>query len=218
MMDLDSKGKGIPFEFYAAYYPPVYSKLKARSLKELVEGIKKADKYSLFYHIFHPIFSSHLIPEEYSNDFAHWIAESLGDKELAELVSDISGSEPRTVEDVRKDLIEILEPRANDTIGLSEFVFVSCRPIIYKTNYVARSLAEFLDLIQTIPARSLVWHFVTKRVLGITRRNDFSEWLETNFGLTEVAEALSRIDPQTYVNEEILRKDIIKILERMLLK
>jgi hypothetical protein len=59
---------------------------------------------------------------------------------------------------------------------------------------------------------------VAKRVLGITRRNDFSEWLETNFGLTEVAEALSRIDPQTYVNEEILRKDIIKILERMLLK
>ncbi|MEM0165762.1 MAG: DUF5752 family protein [Saccharolobus sp.] len=218
MMDLDSKGKGIIFEFYAAYYPPVYSKLKAKTLKELVEGIKKADKYSLFYHIFHPIFTSHLIPEEYSNDFSHWIAVSLGEKELAELVSDIPGAEPRTVEDVRKDLIEILEPRANNKLALSDFVFVSCRPIIYKTNYIATTLAEFLDEIQTIPGRSLVWHFVTKRVLGIAKRNDFSEWLESNFGLSDVAEVLSKIDPQTYLSEEVLRKDIIRILERMILK
>ncbi|WP_338604230.1 DUF5752 family protein [Sulfolobus tengchongensis] len=218
MMDLDSKGKGIPFEFYAAYYPPLYSKLKARNLKELVENIKKADKYALFYHVFHPIFSSHLIPEEYSNDFAHWIAESLGDKELAELVSDIPGVEPRTIEDIRSDLIEILEPRINEKTGLREFVFVSCRPIIYRTNYVANSLAEFLDMIQVIPGRSLVWHFVSRRVLGLTKRNDFSEWLDSNFGLSDLAEALSKIDPQTYVNEEVLRRDIIRTLERWLLK
>lgn len=218
MMDLDSKGKGMPFEFYGAYYPPIYSKLKAKNLRELVIGIRNADKYSLFYHVFHPIFSSHLIPEEYSNDFAHWIAENLGYKELAELVSDIPGAEPRTVEDIRKDLIEILEPRADDKIALYPFVFISCRPIVYKTNYSANTLAEFLDLIQQIPSRSLVWHFVAKRVLGYSKRNDFSEWIEMNFGLTDVAEALSKLDPQTYVNEEILRKDIIKTLERGLLK
>ncbi|AAK42731.1 hypothetical protein SULI_02115 [Saccharolobus solfataricus] len=218
MMDLDSKGKGIPFIFYAAYYPPLYSKLKAISLRELVEGIRKADKYTLFYHVFHPIFSSHLIPEEYSNDFAHWIAESLGDKELAELVSDIPGAEPRTIEDIRNDLIEILEPRINERRGIREFVFVSCTPIVYKTNYVANTLAEFLDLIQIIPDRALVWHFVSKRILGISKRNDFSEWLESNFGLSELAENLSKIDPQTYVYEEVLRRDIIRILERWLLR
>jgi hypothetical protein len=218
MMDLDSKGKGTPFIFYAAYYPPLYSKLKAKTLRELVEGIKKADKYMLFYHVFHPIFSSHLIPEEYSNDFAHWIAESLGDKELAELVSDIPGAEPRTIEDIRNGLIEILKPRVDERRGIENFVFVSCMPIVYKTNYIANTLAEFLDLIQTISGGALVWHFVSKRVLGISKRNDFSEWLDSNFGLSELAEKLSKIDPQTYIDEEVLRRDIIRVLERWLLR
>ncbi|AAY81132.1 DUF5752 family protein [Sulfolobus acidocaldarius] len=218
MIDLDSKGKGIQFQFYAAYYPPIYSKLKANNIRELMEGVKKCDNYSLFYHIFHPVFSSHLIPEEYSNDFAHWISESLGDKELAELVSDIPGAEPRTVDNIRSDLINVLSLRSNGRVALSPFVFVSCRVITYKTNYVANTLGEFLDCLSEIPGRSLVWHFVTRRVLGYTNRNDFSSWLETNFGLSEVAEELSKIDPQTYVDEEVLRSDIIKTLERWLLK
>jgi hypothetical protein len=39
----------------------------------------------------------------YSNDFARWVGEEVGDEELAAALSDISGAEPATIEDIRKE-------------------------------------------------------------------------------------------------------------------
>jgi hypothetical protein len=217
MIDLYSSGKGIPFVFQGAYYPKMYSKLKASNLVQLAGAIEKADKYSIFYHIFHPIFTSHLVAEDLPNDFAVWIDQSLGLRELAEKIADIPGAEPRDAEDVRKELIEIINSYKSVREGLRPFVFVSCYPIVYDTGKRASTLAEFLDTIATIDPRAVVWHFVSKRILGMSKKNDFSAWLEENFGLTDVASKLSIIDPQTYTDEERLRDDIIQTLEGELL-
>ncbi|MEM3268284.1 MAG: DUF5752 family protein, partial [Metallosphaera sp.] len=48
-----------------------------------------------------------------------------------------------------------------------------------------------------------------RRVMGYAPRNDFSLWLQQEFNAAELADALSKIDPQTYTNEESLRKDIL---------
>ncbi len=217
MVDLYNYGKGIPFVFQGAYYPKLYSKLKANNLAQLADGISKADKFSIFYHIFHPIFSSHLVAEDLPNDFAVWIDQSLGLRELAEKVADIPGGEPRSAEDVRRELLSIINSYKTVREGLREFVFVSCYPITYDTGKKASTLAEFLDTLATVDARSVVWHFVSKRILGMSSRNDFSSWIEENFGLKDVASKLSSIDPQTYTDEEKLRQDIVSTLEGELL-
>ncbi|RFA93943.1 DUF5752 family protein [Pyrobaculum aerophilum] len=214
---LDTSGRGEPFKFYTAYYLSFYSKKRARTLRELLEGIKIADKNTLFHHLFHTIRSKHLIPPRYSNDFARWVGEEVGDEELAAALSDISGAEPATIEDIRKEIIAIMEPYADDRRGKSEFVFVAMEPVVIETDYVARTLGDFLDLIEVVPGESVIYHFVTRRVLEGTGRNDFSIWLEKNFGLTEVAAALSKIDPLMYNSEEALRRDIIKTLRKWLL-
>ncbi len=216
-MDLYSYGKGIPFVFQGAYYPKKYSKLKATNLAQLADGITKADKYSIFYHMFHPIFTSHLVAEDLPNDFAVWIDQALGLRELAEKVADLSGAEPKTAEDVRKDLFNTINSYKSVREGLREFVFVSCYPIVYDTGKRASTLAEFLDTLATVDSRSVVWHFVSKRILGMSSKNDFSMWLEENFGLKDISYKLSSIDPQTYTNEEKLREDLIKNLEEELL-
>lgn len=214
---LDVKGEGIPFKFYTAYYISLYSKKRARTLRELLEGIKTADKRVLFHHLFHTIRAKHLIPPKYTNDFARWVGEEVGDEDLAAELSDISGAEPATIEDLRKELVEILEPRADDRSGKSEFVFVGMEPVVVETKYVAYTLSDFLDLIEVVPGESIVYHFVTRRVLGGARRNDFSTWLEKNFGLSEVAAELSKIDPLMYNSEEALRREIVKTLKKWLL-
>ncbi|AET34004.1 DUF5752 family protein [Pyrobaculum ferrireducens] len=214
---LDTRGRGIPFKFYTAYYISLYSKMRARTLRQLLQGIEAADANTLFHHLFHTIRSKHLIPPRYTNDFAHWVGEEVGDEELAAALSDISGAEPATIEDIRKELVAVLEPHADDRAGKSEFVFVAMEPVVVETSYVAHTLADFLDLVEMVPGESIVYHFVTRRVLEGTGRNDFSIWLEKNFGLSEVAEALSRIDPLMYNSEESLRGDILKTLKRYLL-
>ena len=72
------------FEFYGACYPPIYVGFKATTIDELIEGIKKVDGFSIFYHVFRPLFSSHVVPEDMGNDFATWIRDELGDRLLAQ--------------------------------------------------------------------------------------------------------------------------------------
>jgi len=218
-MDLDSSGKGIPFRFYSAYYPPTYTKIKANSLEELYDGISKVYKHSIFYHVFHPMLSSHVVPEDLPNDFAYWIRDSLHDENLAELVADISGLEPLTVEDIRKEILELIK-----SYGISNksadypFIFISCVPVVYYLGIEIKTLSDFLDSVASVTARSLFYHFVYKRIVGEKTKNDLSDWLEKNFGLFELSEKLSKVDPQTYTDEEKFRDDILKIIEGELLK
>jgi len=214
---LDTRGRGVPFKFYMAYYVSLYSRRRATTLRELLEGVKTVDRNTLFHHLFHTIRAKHLMPPKYTNDFARWVGEEVGDEELAAALSDISGAEPATIEDIRKELVSILEPVADERRGRSELVFVSMEPVVVETKYVAHTLADFLDLIEAVPGESIVYHFVTRRVLEGTGRNDFSIWLEKNFGLAEVADALSRIDPLMYNSEEALREAILTTLKRWLL-
>lgn len=217
-MDLDSKGKGIAFKFYSAYYPPIYTKVRARTIRELIQGISKVDKYSIFYHVFHPMLSSHVVPPDLPNDFAFWIRDSLHDEYLAEVVGDIEGAEPLQIEDIRRELIEILNSYKSEKFADYPFIFISCRPVIYSLGIEVHTLAEFMDAIAIVPGRSLFYHFVYRRLLDKSKKNDFSLWLEENFGLSELGEKLSKIDPQGYTNEEKFRSDLLKILEEELLK
>ncbi|ARM74950.1 DUF5752 family protein [Acidianus manzaensis] len=217
-MDLDSKGKGIPFKFYAAYYPPVYTKFKANNITELIRGIANVDKFSIFYHVFHPMLSSHVVPEDLPNDFAFWLRESLHDEYLAEVVADVEGGEPLQIEDIRKEIIELLNTSTTEKVADYPFVFISCQPIIYPLNIEARTLAEFIDAIGRVPARSLFYHFVYRRVMGESKRNEFTLWLEENFGLIDLGEKLSTIDPQSYTDEEKFRTDLLNLFEEELLR
>ncbi|MEL9970208.1 MAG: DUF5752 family protein [Saccharolobus sp.] len=204
----DNKAKN-RFEFYAAYYPQIYAGKKAYTVDELIEGIKNVDGFSIFYHVFHPVFSSHAIPLDVHNDFAFWIREQLHDESLAYKVSDVEGGEPRTVEQVRDDILKILETSTNKVRAEKPFHFITCRPVIFNTMKVASSIDEFIDVLSSITMRSIVYHFVFRRVMGYAPRNDFSLWLQQEFNAAELADALSKIDPQTYTNEESLRKDIL---------
>lgn len=214
-MDLDKKARR-PFVFKSAYYISLYTKRRAKNLRELAAGIREADAGTIFHHVFHTVFAKHLLRPYYNNDFAIWAAEELNDEDLAIELSSISGAEPATVEDVRKELLAVLEPRIDERPARREFVFVSMVPVAYETGLKADTLAEFLDAIGAAPAESVAYHFVTSRVLG-SGRNDFSKWLEEEFGLIEAAEALSRIDPLIFNNEEELKLEVVRALERELL-
>jgi hypothetical protein len=91
---------------------------------ELLEGVKTADRNTLFHHVFHAVRAKHLLPPMYSNDFARWVGEEVGDEDMAAALSDISGAAPATIEDIRKEIAAILEPAADERRGRSEFVFV----------------------------------------------------------------------------------------------
>jgi len=184
---------------------------------ELLEGIKTADRNTLFHHVFHAVRAKHLLPPMYSNDFARWVGEEVGDEDMAAALSDISGAAPATIEDIRKEIAAILEPAADERRGRSEFVFVGMEPVVVETKYVAQTPAEFLDLVDAVPGESILYHFVARWVLCGAGRNDFSTWLDKDFGLAEVADELSSVDPLAFNREEALREAVLRVLKKRLL-
>ena len=78
----------------------------AYDLKGFVEIVKKITIDSIYFHIF----EARLRFEKKTNDFSNWIETSLGDKELADEISDLDPY-TRTLEDLRATIISIVARR-----------------------------------------------------------------------------------------------------------
>jgi len=78
----------------------------ANDLKEFIEILEKITMDSIYFHIF----EARLRLEKYTNDFSHWIATSVMDRQLAEKISNLDPY-TRTLDDLRKTLIEIIRER-----------------------------------------------------------------------------------------------------------
>jgi hypothetical protein len=75
-------------------------------LVEFAAALKKITFDSIYFHIF----EARLRLEKPTNDFSYWIENSLGDKELAEKISNFDPY-TRTLEDLRNKLIHMVEKR-----------------------------------------------------------------------------------------------------------
>ena len=78
----------------------------AYDLKDFVEILKRITIDSIYFHIF----EARLRFEKKTNDLSNWIETSLGDKELADEISELDPY-TRTMEDLRDAIIGIVEKR-----------------------------------------------------------------------------------------------------------
>ena len=76
-----------PFKFYTRLTLPQLTGIYALNLKELLDGIKKADDSIIYYHTHHYLIQHHYVVPDAPNDFAHWIINTLGEKMLGEETS-----------------------------------------------------------------------------------------------------------------------------------
>ncbi len=207
-------GSSIPFSFRTAHYLRLLTGVRASRLSELADGLERVDDMSIFYHIYHPIFSGHLVPEEYPNDFAYWISDALRNYDLAERIADVDLPEPQKLDVLRKRLVVIirteLERDGDQPVRRGcDFHFITCSVVSFPTEWKADTLFSFLDSVSSIGPASIVYHKVAERFLNLDGINGFSTWIRENFGYDELADSISAIDPQTMVSEEILRMELV---------
>ena len=78
----------------------------AYDLAEFADIMRKITMNSIYFHIF----EARLRLEKKANDFSFWIENSLGDKQLADHLAELDPY-TRTLEDLRKTIIQIVEKR-----------------------------------------------------------------------------------------------------------
>jgi hypothetical protein len=209
---------GPEFEFYTRLNLPLLLGVRARTIPELLDGLKSAPGASVYYHTHRFLQQHHYLSPEPPNDFAFWVTGSLGLDALGERLASVDTVRFRTITALQNRFIEVLgsylaetRSRAESPEG-EEFHFLSCRTFILSTGLKAADLSGFLAVLRTVSINSIYFHMFEARLRLERGENDFSNWFET-LGHNDLAADVARLDPYTMTLEG-LRKLLIRKVER----
>ena len=194
---------------------------KANNLDELLELVKTCSNSSIFYHTFSAFRKLREVQTPYTNDFAVWIASHLNEEALAEKLLAIDLAEYNTIENLRARIVELLEGNRGENPALFErpaaepFYLYSLVRFVYLTDKFAYNLSSFRQLLDTISADSIYYHFIESRLQTQLHTDDFSSWMQETLDYKELAEKIRNIDINIYTLEE-LRVRIGEIIDEYL--
>jgi len=160
---------------------------KAQNLRELRDKLKNIHPGCLFYHFWGGLLNPHFDDPEFQNDFAVWAKHYLHDSKISEQLSLIDPNIFNDIEDVRKELIEVIEERLSESEHVPwaktghEFHFIRSQIVIFDTGVTYKEPIDLLEVIPNMSLGSIFFHFIDSRRRTPDKRNDFSVWL-SGFG------------------------------------
>lgn len=197
--------------------------LKASDLAELLEIIKIVDGSSIYYHTHHYFRQFHFLFQQYSSDFAYWVYEILQERSLGEKLASLDLRDFSSIRSYREKIVDILEKHLTSNsnkkaVAGMEFHFCKSKSVVLLTRFQAQTLEEFETGLSKVDLFSIYYHFMESRLRTENpNTNDFSDWIEKELALVNLAEQIKSIDPYAYSLEEI-RQRILRYVNRELYK
>jgi hypothetical protein len=209
-----------PFWFRECFLMPMPMGRKATTLRELHQALHDLPESVLFYHLLQSRLALSVPAVEYPNDFASWAATALQDSRLAEKLSAVDPFDYGDLGQVRQVLLDLLQeyiwglPDVPWARPGFEFHFCEASTVVMPSEIAAANLQEFCQALRQVGLDSLYYHFFEARWrLGVKERDDFSYWIETNFGLPRLVKAIRDIDVYFYTLPE-LREILVSLVQR----
>lgn len=188
--------------------------IKAQNLRELRDQLQTIHPGCLYHHFWGNLLNPRFDDPEFQNDFAVWTSRYMHDLKIAEKLSMVDPSIHRNIEDLRKEVLDIIEERLYESEHVpwvrsgEEFHFIRSQIVIFDTGKSYGEPAQLIDVIPTMSLGSIFYHFIDSRRRTQDTKNDFSVWLG-GFGdkYKGLIAELDNIDPYfTTLNE--LRQEI----------
>jgi hypothetical protein len=138
---------------------------------------------------------------------------------LAEQLASVDVRELTAIAGLRARMVEILDqylhsnPQACPRAADEPFYFCASDIVVLPTPFKADSLKGFLDGINQVSVHSIHHHFIEARLRLHHMSNDFSQWLEEEAGLQQVADSIEQIDIYTNTMEGV-RFQIARIVSQ----
>ncbi len=203
------------FEFWQSTIVLKSTGLKAHNLREMRELISTVSDNCIYHHTFQYFIKGNIL--EYTNDFAQWVYEALGEQELSERLSSIDPYTFSGISEIRTAIIGVIDdflstfPAPREAIRGEELFFNEAVTIIFPLGIRAKNLAEFLIAVKYIDPGSIYYHFyeARNRLGGI---DDFSMWFEYALQMDGLAGRIRNVDPFMHDIEDI-RRHIAKEVE-----
>ena len=187
----------------------------------LMELIEDAPIDSIYYHM-HSCFVRHFyIMGPYPNDFANWAVMQVRDRVLAEKLSAITPSKNKNLEDIRNELVEVIDThlasiKINPSVIYGQsFHLMNSKIIEIPTKIEAKNLKEFRNALAVVDASAIYNHVFEARLRVRRGRSDFAIWIEEVLGLDDLADKIEHIDSYMY-GLEGLRAQILLLCDKEL--
>jgi len=212
-----------PFRFYTRLHLSELTGLRATTLVQLVKLIKEVPGSSIYHHTHRFLQQHQFFSPEPPNDFAYWVTEILGEKELGERLASIDIMQFSRIYDLREKIISVIEAYLKEERFAQlkfaregeEFHFIKSVSFVIPTNYVVDNLADFVEIMKKITFDSIYFHIFEARLRLEKKTNDFSFWIEHSVGDKKLADELTDLDPYTRTLDD-LRAAIINIIDKRL--
>jgi len=208
-----------PFWFRECFLMPMPLGRKAVNLRELLQTLREVDESVIYYHLLQSRLTATQPVVEYPNEFALWAATALQDSKLAEKLSSFDPFDYDNLEEVRGAMVDILEEYLWDLPSVPwahagfEFHFCEASMVVIRSETPANTLKDFCQGLGKVGLDSVYYHFFeARRRLEMSQMDDFSYWMEANFGLPELVKAIRDIDAYFYTLKEI--RDTLLVLIR----
>ena len=175
---------------------------RANDLRELRDRLETTRLGCIYHHFWGGLLRPSFDDPEYQNDFAVWAYHGLHDRFLAERLALVDPTDFGDLEELRRELIEIIEERLDEnelvawTAAHQQFQFIRSQIVVFDTRIRISKPEELKELIPQLTVGSVFYHFVDARGRTANKNDDFSEWL-MGFGDTydELLEQIASLDP-----------------------
>ena len=193
--------------------------IRVQNLKEFRDGLVEAHPGSIYHHFWGRLLQPRFDEPEYNNDFAAWAYHGLHEKALAERLSVVDPSRFDSIDDVRTEIVDIVEERLDESELIPwaradrQFYFMRSQIVVLDTGLEVHDPGELAGVMHDMSLGSVFYHFIDARRRTHDHADDFSLWIE-GFGeaCAELKQKLQEIDPFFSSLKEI-RRMLTEILE-----
>lgn len=213
-----------PFHIKDCTLAAIATGIKAQTLVELRERVAIVPPSSIYFHFWGGRLRISFEYREYHNDFSYWAHHSLHDNVLAERLELLNPTEYSSMEDLRTNIVEILDNRLDEKEFISwvladePFHFIQSKIIIFHTRQVMNQPEEMVNILPLLSKSSLFYHFIDSARRTPNKADDFSTWLQqSEEQFKELIAAMRKIDPYL-ISLEDLRTKLISLSSKYFLK
>jgi len=156
---------------------------RAQNLRELREIIAIIDSDSIYSHFWGGLLRPRYHAREFKNDFANWAMTALHDLTLAERLSVIDPTVHFTVEELRQELLEVIEDHLDGSEHVPwarsdmQFHFMRSQIVIFYTQEMVHQPEDLARVIPRMSTGSVFYHFIDARSRTEGHVDDFRSWL-----------------------------------------
>ncbi len=194
--------------------------MRARDLSDFSLCLQSVHPGSIYYHFWGGLLKPRFDDREYNNDFAVWVRspQGLHDEVLAERLSVVDPTDYPSLEDLRKELVELVEERIyeSERVRLTNadraFHFIRSQIVVFDTRKVIEDPRELAGIVPTMSLGSVFYHFIDARRRTEHGEDDFRAWL-AGFGedYAGLCALLAGLDPY-FVSLSELRHQLAGVI------